>query len=185
MISVRQSGETLATYVPSALRRISWIAVFAGVGIALVIQSMLSIHGHLHQFLMGVGVGIGTMGPTHIKTLATADLSGIPGLCWQSLGLVALLIGSGVASRVAEAPYRHEGMLHGLLTWGVVMLFTLCLPTTCLPTTALGSLMSEIFGASVATTQTVSQASFGMTTTPLVGAMVATLGGAIGTLRSL
>jgi hypothetical protein len=180
MISVRQSGENLATYVPSALRRISWPAVFAGVGIALVIQLMLSIHGHLHQFLMGVGVGIGTMGPAHIKTLATADLSGIPGLCWQSLGLVALLIGSGVASRVAEAPYRHEGMLHGLLTWGVVMLFTLCVPTM-----ALGSLMSGIFEASVATTQTVSQASFGMTTTPLVGAMVAALGGAIGTLRSL
>jgi hypothetical protein len=176
MISVRQSGENLATYVPSALRRISWPAVFAGVGIALVIQLMFNIHGHLRQFLMGVGVGIGTLDPTHIQTLATADLSGIPGLCWQSLGFVALLIGSGVASRVAEAPYRHEGMLHGLLTWGVVMLFTLCLPTT-----ALGSLMSEILGA---TAQTVLQASFGMMTTPLVGAMVAALGGAIGTLRS-
>jgi hypothetical protein len=179
MISVRQSGENLATYVPSALRRISWTAVFAGVGIALVIQLMFNIHGHLRQFLMGVGVGIGTMEPTHIQTLATADLNSIPGLCWQSLGLVALLIGSGVASRVAEAPYRHEGMMHGLLTWGVVMLFTLCLPTT-----ALGSIMSGILGAPVATAQTVVQASFGMTTTPLVGAMVATLGGAIGTLRS-
>src|SRR5262249_10977152 len=149
MIGVRESGENLATYVPSVLRRISWAAVFAGVGIAFVIQLMFSIHGHLHQFLMGVGVGMGTMDPTHIKTLATADLSSITGLCWQSLGLIALLIGSGVASRVAEAPYRHEGMLHGLLTWGVVMLCTLCLPTT-----ALGSLMSGTLGAPLATAQT-------------------------------
>jgi hypothetical protein len=89
------------------------------------------------------------------------------------------LIGSGVASRVAEAPYRHEGMLHGLLTWGVVMLCTLCLPAA-----VLGTFMSGPLGALVATAQTASQASFGLMPAPLVGALVATLGGAIGTLRS-
>ena len=99
MIGVRQSGESIATYVPPVLRRISWPAVGAGVGIVVLLQLMFNIHGHLHQFLMGVGVGIGTMDPTRLKTLATADLSGITGLCWQSLGLIALLIGSGVASR--------------------------------------------------------------------------------------
>lgn len=179
MLSVRQSGASLAIYIPPVLRRISWPAVGAGVGVALLIQLMLSIHGHLHQWLMGVGVGIGTMDPTRIKMLATADLGGIPGLCWQSLGLIALLIGSGVASRVAEAPYRHEGMLHGLLTWGVVMLCTLCLPTT-----VLGNFMSGTLGTLVATAQTAVQASFGMLPAPLIGAMVAVLGGAIGTLRN-
>jgi hypothetical protein len=108
MIGVPQSGANLATYVPSALRRVSWTAVFVGVGIAFVTQLMFSVHGHLHQFLTGVGVGMGTMDPAYIKTLATIDLSSITGLCWQSLGLIALLIGSGVASRVAEAPYHHE-----------------------------------------------------------------------------
>src|SRR6187200_3416810 len=103
MIGVRQSGEYVTTYVPPVLRRISWLAVGAGVGVALLIQLIFSIYGHLHQWLMGVGVGIGTMDPTRIKTLVTADLGGISGLCWQSLGLIALLIGSGVASRVAEA----------------------------------------------------------------------------------
>ena len=91
MIGVRQSGAYIATYVPPVLRRISWPAVGAGVGVALLIQLVLSIHVHLHQWLMGVGVGIGPMDPTRIKTLATADLGGIPGLCWQSLGLIALL----------------------------------------------------------------------------------------------
>jgi hypothetical protein len=100
-------------------------------------------------------------------------------LCWQSLGLMALLIGSGVASRVAEAPYRHERMLHGLLTWGVVMLCTLCLPTT-----VIGSFMSGTLEALVATAQTASQAPFGMMPPPLLGALVAMLGGVIGALRS-
>jgi len=179
MIGVRLSGAYIATYASPVLRRISWPAVGAGVGVALLIQLMLRIHGHLHQWLMGVGAGIGTMDPTRLKTLVTADLGGIPGLCWRSLGLIALLIGSGVASGVAEAPYRHEGMLHGLLTWGVVMLCTLCLPAT-----VLGSVMSGPLGALVATAQTASQASFGMMPAPLVGALVAALGGAIGTLRS-
>jgi hypothetical protein len=179
MIGVRQSGAYIGTYVPPVLRRISWPAVGAGVGVASLIQFMFSIYGHLHQWLMGVGVGIGTMDPTHIKTLATADLVGVPGLCWQSLGLIALLIGSSVASRMAEAPYRHEGMLHGLLTWGVVMLCTLCLPTT-----VLGNFMSGTLGTLAATAQTAVQASFGMTPAPLIGAMVAALGGAIGTLRN-
>jgi hypothetical protein len=139
---------------------------------------MLSIHGHLHQWLMGVGAGIGTMDPTRIKTLVTAEIGGLPGLCWRSLGLIALLIGSGVASGVAEAPYRHEGMLHGLLTWGVVMLCTLCVPTT-----VLGSFMRDTLGALGATAHTASQASFGMMPAPVIGALVAILGGAIGTLR--
>jgi hypothetical protein len=179
MIDVRRSGAYIATYVPPVLGRISWPAVGVGVGVALLIQLMLSTHGHLHQWLMGVGVGIGPMDPTRFKMLVTAELGGIPGLCWRSLGLIALLIGSGVASRVAEAPYRHEGMLHGLLTWGVVMLCTLCVPAT-----ALGSFINGTLEALVATAQTASQASFGIMPAPLVGAIVAILGGAIGTLRN-
>ena len=179
MIGGRQSGMYIATYVPPMLRRVSWPAVGAGVGVAFLIHLMLSIHGHLHQWLMGVGVGIGTMDPARLKTLVMADLGGMPGLCWRSLGLIALLIGSGVASRVAEAPYRHERMLHGLLTWGVVMLCTLCLPTT-----VIGSFMSSTLEALAATAQTASQASLGMMPAPLLGALVAILGGAIGTLRN-
>lgn len=179
MIGGRLSGTYIATYVPIVLQRVSWPAVGAGVGIALLIQLLLSFHGHLHQWLMGVGVGMGTMDPARIKTLVTADLGGVPGLCWRSLGLIALLIGSGVASRVAEVPYRHERMLHGLLTWGVVMLCTLCLPTT-----VIGSFMSGILETLAATAQTASQASFGLMPAPLIGALVAILGGAIGTLRN-
>jgi hypothetical protein len=180
MRSVRQSGEYIATYAPPVLRRISWPAVGAGVGVVLLIQLLLSSHGHLHQWLMGMGAGIGTVDPTRIKTLAMAELgNGIPGLCWQSLGLIALLLGSSVASRVAETPYRHEGMLHGLLTWGIVLLCTLCLPTI-----VLRSFMSGTLGALGATAQTALQASFGMMPVPLVGAIVAVIGGAIGTLRS-
>jgi len=179
MISVQQSGTYIATYVSPVLRRISWSAVGMGVGVALLIQLLLSIHGHLHQWLMGVGVGIGTMDPMRIKMLTTADPGSIPGLCWRSLSLIALLVGSGVASRVAAAPYRHEGILHGLLTWGVVMLGALCLPTG-----VLGSFLHGTLGVLGAIAQTASQSSFEMIPAPLIGALVATLGGAIGTLRS-
>jgi hypothetical protein len=179
MIGVQQSGAYIATYVSPVLRRISWSAVGMGVGVALLIQLLLSIHGHLHQWLMGVGVGIGTMDPMRIKMLPTADPGSIPGLCWRSLGLIALLVGSGVASRVAAAPYRHEGILHGLLTWGVVMLGALCLPTG-----VLGSFLHGTLGVLGAIAQTASHSSFEMIPAPLIGALVATLGGAIGTLRS-
>jgi hypothetical protein len=179
MIGIQQSGAYIAAYIPPVLRRISWPAVGAGVGVALLIQLILSIHGHLHQWLMGVGVGLGTVDPTRIQTFITTDLGSIPGLCWRSLGLVALLIGSSVASRVAEAPYRHEGVLHGLLTWGVVMLCTLCVPAT-----VHGSFMSGTLGVLGAHTHAAAQASFGMMMPiPLIGAFVAILGGAIGTLR--
>jgi hypothetical protein len=178
MVRIRPSGEYNATHVALMLRRISWPAVGVGVGVVLLIQLLISVHGHLHQWLMGVGVGIGTMDPTRIKMLATADFGSIPGLCWRSLSLIALLIGSGVASCVAETRYRHEGMLHGLLTWGAVMLCTLCLPTT-----VLGSFMSGTLGSLGATAQTASQASFGMMPAPLIGVLVAILGGAIGALR--
>ena len=181
MIGVGQSGEYSATYTPAILRRISWTAVCMGVGIALLIQFICTIHSHLHQLLMGVGVGMGTMDPTRIKSLVTGDLSSIAGLCWQSLGLMALLIGSSVASRVAEASYRHHGVLHGLLTWGGVMLLTLCLPTI-----AASNLIGGTLGAmTTQTAQTVSQASLGVMTAPFAGIMIAALGGALGTPRHL
>jgi hypothetical protein len=183
MIAVRQSGEQIALYVPSVLRRISWIAICAGVGIVLLIQFMFTIHGHLYQFLMGVGAGMGTTDPTRIETLTTGALSRIPWPCWQSLSLMALLIGSSVASRVAETSYRHQGVLHGLLTWGGVMLFTLCLPTA-----VASSLIGGTLGVQIATAQTaqiVSQASLGVMTAPFVGIIVAALGGALGTPRHL
>ena len=79
LIGVRQSGEQIALYMPSALRRISWTAVGAGVGIALLIQFMFTVHGHLYQFLIGVGAGMGATDPTRIETLTTGALSRIPG----------------------------------------------------------------------------------------------------------
>lgn len=183
LIGVRQSGEQIALYMPSALRRISWTAVGTGVGISLLIQFMFTVHGHLYQFLIGVGAGMGAADPARIETLTTGALSRIPGSCWQSLGLVALLIGSSVASRVAEASYRHQGVLHGLLTWGGVMVLTLCLPAT-----VASSLVGGTFGVQIATAQTaqiVSQASLGVMTAPFIGIMVAAMGGALGTPRHL
>jgi hypothetical protein len=44
--------------------------------------------------------------------------------------------------------------------------------------------MSGTLGALVATAQIAAQTSFGMMPAPLVGALVAVLGGAIGTLRN-
>src|SRR5262245_12378421 len=177
MIGVRQSGAYIAAYVQPVLGRLSSPAVGVGVGGALLIQRTLSVPGHRRQWLRGVGVGIGPMDPTRLKMLITAELGGIPGLYWRSLGFIALLIGSGVASRVAEAPYRHEGMLHGLLTWGVVTLCTLYLPAT-----VIGSFMSGTLEALVVTAHAASHASFGIMPAPLVGAIVAVLGGVIGTL---
>ena len=183
MIGVRQSGEQVALYVPSRLRRISWTAVGAGIGIALLIQFMFTIHGHLYQFLMGVGAGMGTDGPHPYRDAHNRRSQSYPGVLLAESRSHGTLIGSSVASRVAETSYRHQGVLHGLLTWGGIMLLTLCLPTT-----IASSLMGGTFGVQIATAPTahiVSQASLGAITTPFVGILVSALGGALGTPRHL
>ena len=115
-------------------RRISWGAVFAGVIIVLIVQLLLS--------LLGVGIGASTIDPTQHGGTPEASSFGIgAGLWWVICSLISVFAGSWVAGRLAGMPDRTDGMLHGLVAWGLSMLLVLYLLTT-----AVSSLIGGAFG---------------------------------------
>ncbi len=115
----------------SAVRRVSWGAIFAGTIIALVTQITLS--------LLGVGIGLGVTNPA-----SAADLSGlgIGAVIWLVVStLIALFIGGYVAGRLAGIPTRTDGVLHGVVVWGLGTLVSLYLATS-----VVGSAVSGVAG---------------------------------------
>jgi hypothetical protein len=115
-------------------RRISWGAVFAGVIIVLIVQFLLS--------LLGVGIGASTIDPSQRGGTPEASSFGIgAGLWWVVCSLISVFAGAWVAGRLAGMPDRTDGMLHGLVTWGLAMLLLIYLLTT-----TVSSLVGGAFG---------------------------------------
>ena len=138
---VPRTGEVAVV----AGRRISWGAVFAGVIIVLIVQLVLS--------LLGVGVGASTIDPTQRAGTPEASTLGIgAGLWWVICSLIAVFAGAWVAGRLAGMPNRTDGMLHGLVTWGLAMLLLIYLLTT-----AVSSLIGGAFGVVGSAMQAVGQ----------------------------
>ena len=102
-------------------KRISWSAVFAGVLVAIVTQMLLT--------LLGIGVGLGSIDPVE-ESNPTAGL-GIGTAIWYAVSsLLSLFAGGWVAGRLASTPRLFDGVIHGVLTWSLVTLFTIYLLTT-------------------------------------------------------
>ena len=100
-------------------RRISWQAIFAGVIVTVSVQILLS--------LLGAGVGFGMV---HTAASASPDAGSFgmgAGLWWLVSNLVALAAGGYVAAWLAGVSLGFDGMLHGLVTWGVATLLTIYL----------------------------------------------------------
>jgi hypothetical protein len=113
-------------------KRISWGAVFAGALLALVAQLSLS--------LLGLGIGLSTVDPMQEQNPVSG--LGTGAIIWYGIStLVALYLGGMVAGRLAGAPRRTDGLLHGLLSWGLVTLFTFYLLTT-----TVGGIISGVGG---------------------------------------
>lgn len=121
-----------ATPQASAMKRISWAAVFAGVILAMVIQLMLS--------MLGTGIGMSTVDPLQGETPGASALGLGAGIWWAVSSLIALFVGGWVASHLAGIPRKVDGVLHGLLTWGLSTLIILYLLGT-----ALGSVLGGAF----------------------------------------
>lgn len=123
-------AQTLTEPVsPSYVHRISWGAIFAGVVMAVVTQFMLS--------LLGAGVGLTAAGPG-----ASAAGFGIGAAVWWSVSaLVAMYIGGWFAARMAAVPTVSEGVVHGILTWGVSTILSLYILTS-----AIGGLIGGTIG---------------------------------------
>ena len=138
-----QVGDVAAVAV--AGRRISWGAVLAGVIIVLIVQFLLS--------LLGVGIGASTIDPSQRGGTPEASSFGIgAGIWWIICSLISVFAGAWVAGRLAGMPDRTDGMLHGLVAWGLAMMLLIYLLTT-----AVSSLVGGAFGVVGSAMQTAGQ----------------------------
>jgi len=100
-------------------RRISWAAIFGGVILVVAVQLLLS--------LLGAGIGLGTVN-TNAGTTPNASSLGIgAGVWWIITSIIALTFGGYAAAWLAGIELRWDGVLHGLITWGIATLLTIWL----------------------------------------------------------
>ncbi len=100
-------------------RRISWAAIFGGVILVVAVQLLLS--------LLGAGIGLGTVNTNAGTTPDASNLGINAGIWWVVSSIVALLFGGYVSAWLAGIELRWDGLLHGLVTWGIAMLLTIYL----------------------------------------------------------
>ncbi len=137
-------------------QRISWAAIFGGVVLVVGVQVLLS--------LLGAGIGLGAI-DVNAGTTPNASTLGIgAGLWWIVSSLIALGFGGYVAAWLAGIETRWDGMLHGLVTWGIAIMVTLYLLTSTIGAvlgggfSALGSLVSAAGSGIAAATKPLEQA---------------------------
>jgi hypothetical protein len=117
----------------ATVKRISWSAILAGVTVAVAIQLALS--------LLGAGIGVGLLDPLAGGTPGAGSFGLGAGVWWLVSNLLALAAGGYTAAWLAGNTLRFDGMLHGIVTWGVTLLLTFYLLTT-----AIGGLIGGAFG---------------------------------------
>lgn len=133
-MSTSFGAADLAVGTGEARARVSWSAIFAGVVLAVALQLVLS--------LLGAGVGLGFVDPGHAESASASSLGVGAAVWWLASTVVALLAGSYAAARLAGAGSRFDGLLHGLVVWGLTLLLTFYLLTT-----AVGGVVGGAFSA--------------------------------------
>ena len=89
--------------------RLSWGAIFAGLVVATVLQIVLST--------LGVAIGLAAFDPGQGDS---ASNFGIGALVWAALtAIVTLFIGGMTTGRLAGILTRGDGMIHGVVMWGL------------------------------------------------------------------
>ena len=101
------------------LNQVSWGAIFAGAVTALVAQVVLN--------MVGVGVGLSSVGGPAADNPAASTLSMGAGLWFVGSGIVASLAGGLIAGRLSGKPIAGAAGLHGLVSWAVTTLVVLYL----------------------------------------------------------
>ncbi len=111
--------------------RLSWGAIFAGFVIALVTQVVLTLIG------LAVGLGALDLGPG-----GTLEQVGIGAGIWAVLtGLISLFVGGLAAGHFAGILTRLDGVLHGVLVWGLTVIVAAWAVTS-----GVSSLLGGMFG---------------------------------------
>lgn len=137
-------------------RRISWGAIIGGVVLVVTIQLVLS--------LLGAGIGLGT---DNVNAGTTPDANSLGmgvGAWWIISCVVALAFGGYAAGWMAGVELRWDGVLHGLITWGIASLLTVWLLSSAIGgligggASALGGLASAAGSGVKAAAQPMAQA---------------------------
>lgn len=115
-------------------RRISWAAIFGGIILIMVVQLLLS--------MLGAGIGLGTVNVNAGSTPDAGSLGAGAGIWWVVTSCVALLFGGYVAAWFAGVETRFDGVLHGLVAWGIATMLTIYLLTS-----AIGGIVGGGFSA--------------------------------------
>jgi hypothetical protein len=115
-------------------RRISWAAISGGVILVVTVQLLLS--------LLGAGVGLGTVNTNAGSTPGASTIGITAALWWILSSCVAIGVGGFVAAWLAGVEIRFDGVLHGLVTWGIATLLTFWLLTS-----AIGGIIGGGFSA--------------------------------------
>ena len=102
--------------------RISWGAIFAGVVIAIAIQLVLGI--------LGTGIGLSLVDPVEGTTPGATGFGIGAGIYWIITTIIALGAGGYAAARGAGVHDRFDGLIHGLVVWGVTLILTMYLLTS-------------------------------------------------------
>jgi hypothetical protein len=114
------------------VKRVSWPAIFSGVVLVLAVEVLLN--------MLGAGVGLSLVNPGSAGTPDTRGFGIGAGIWWFVSSIIALLFGCYVAARLAGVGTRFDGMLHGLVIWGLALLITVYLLST-----AVGSVIGGAF----------------------------------------
>ncbi len=114
-------ADTTATMAGGAHihRRISWAAIIGGVILVVTTQLLLS--------LLGVGIGLDTVNTNAGTTPGAGSLGLGAGAWWIITSIIALAFGGYAAAWMAGIELRWDGVLHGLITWGIATLLTVWL----------------------------------------------------------
>ncbi len=115
-------------------RRISWAAIFGGVILVVTVQLLLS--------LLGAGIGLGTVDTNAGSTPNAGNLGIGAGLWWVISSCISLFVGGYVSAWMAGIEVRFDGLLHGIVTWGIATLLTFWLLTS-----AIGGIIGGGFSA--------------------------------------
>ena len=128
-----EHGAVLAT-TGEARARVSWSAIFSGVVLVVAVQVLLSV--------LGAGVGLGMVNLGHADSASASSLGIGAGIWWVVSTVLSLVAGSFVAARLAGVGTRFDGVLHGLVIWGLTLLLTVYLISS-----AVGGLIGGAFSA--------------------------------------
>lgn len=143
-MTIQTSTAPLATAAAQAdtravlLNEVSWGAIFAGAVTALVTQVVVN--------LVGVGVGLASVGTGSADNPAAATLSLGAGLWFVASGIVASLAGGAIAGRLSGKTLPGAAALHGLVSWAVTTLVVLYLLTSA-ATGLVGGTLGTVSGA--------------------------------------